>query len=384
MNSLLKKYLETRRYSEKLCNPLKEKDYSLQLIEFTSPPKWHLAHVTWFFEVIILHKFLKNYKFFNLQFNYLFNSYYHSIGKVRNRSERSEKNGHNIEEIYKYRKYVDQYIDLLVSSTVSENTEKLIILGINHEQQHQELLLTDIKYTFAHTPSFPVYKSNFNLMNDKNEDTGWITKKEGVYEVGHNSNQFCFDNELGRHKVYLNQFKISKSLVTNREYLEFIEDGGYKKFNYWLDDGWQWITDQKIQNPLYWYKIKGKWFYYTLSGLKPLIIDAVLSHVSFYEAYAFANWKKLRLATEFEWEIASNDITWGSRWEWTYSSYLPYPSFKILDGSVGEYNGKFMINQMVLRGSSIATPKNHCRNTYRNFFHPHLRWQYTGIRLVKK
>ena len=271
----------------------------------------------------------------------------------------------------------------LLNLNESQELRSLVILGINHEQQHQELLITDLKHTFSYNPIHPVYKKDFDLINQKNEESGWLPMEKGLYFIGFEGEDFCFDNEKERHQVYLNQFKISKSLVTNGEFIEFIENGGYQNFKYWLDEGWSWVQENKIESPLYWEKIKGVWHQYTLAGLKPVENDKILAHVSFYEAQAFATWKGCRLPTEFEWEAASDKIKWGKRWEWTYSSYLPYPKFQIADGAVGEYNGKFMISQMVLRGSSTATPKGHERPTYRNFFHPKHRWQLTGIRLAK-
>ncbi len=383
MCKLLNQYLETRDHTVKLCEKLTVEDYIPQAVEFTSPPKWHLAHTTWFFEEMILKDSLNNYTIYNKEYNFLFNSYYNTIGKRVLRNERGMITRPGVNEIYEYRKYVDEHLTKLLSETYSEELKKLVILGINHEQQHQELLLTDLKYAFSLNPTFPVYDTNSQLVNDHNQTTGWLKYSEDIYDIGHHSDNFCFDNELGRHKVYLHDFEISKSLVTNGEFIEFIEHGGYKNFNYWLDDGWTWLNNENITNPLYWHKIDGKWFYYTLAGLQAVDRKAILSHVSYYEANAYATWKGYRLPTEFEWEIASEKMDWGKRWEWTNSAYLPYPGFKIASGAVGEYNGKFMINQMVLRGSSVATATGHSRNTYRNFFNPHFQWQFTGIRLAK-
>ena len=227
------------------------------------------------------------------------------------------------------------------------------------------------------------YSENGSRIHSRNSSDGWTSVKEGVYEIGYVGNGFCYDNELGRHKVYLHDFKISKSLVTNGEYIEFIEAGGYEDFNLWLDEGWAWVQNERVKSPLYWKQVDGVWNQFTLGGLKRVNPDEILCHISFYEAAAFAEWKGLRLPTEFEWEIASDKFDWGTRWEWTNSAYLPYPGFDKADGAIGEYNGKFMINQMVLRGASVATSPNHSRKTYRNFFHPHFQWQFTGIRLAK-
>jgi len=342
-----------------------------------------LAHSTWFFETFILKSFDPDYEVFDPAFNYLFNSYYNNVGDRTLRTDRGNVTRPTIKDVYAYRHYVDKHVTRLLSGTLVEKMFPLIQLGLQHEQQHQELMITDIKYILGHNPIFPVYHSEHNLVNSENADSGFVKITEGVYQVGYSGNNFCFDNELGRHKTYIQNFEISKALVTNEEYLEFMEAGGYQDFNLWLDAGWAWVNENAIDAPLYWHKIGGEWFYYTLSGLQKVNPKAILSHISFYEASAFAQWKGMRLPTEFEWEVASNELNWGQRWEWTNSSYLPYPGFTKAAGAVGEYNGKFMINQMVLRGASVATSPNHSRSTYRNFFHTHERWQYTGIRLVK-
>ncbi|WP_282116406.1 ergothioneine biosynthesis protein EgtB [Cellulophaga baltica] len=380
---LIYQFEKTRAHSVALCAPLAPEDYNAQPVAFASPPKWHLAHITWFFEEMILKKYDENYVIFNKDFSYLFNSYYQTVGERAARSLRGAMTRPLIEEIYSYRTYVDQHIVALLKSKLSLEIETLVTLGIQHEQQHQELLLTDLKHTFSFNPLHPVYHEKFNLVQDTNKEEGWLAMPEGIYEIGHQGDGFCFDNEQGRHKVFLHDYQLSKGLVTNGDFIAFIAAGGYQEFKYWLDEGWSWVQEEKITAPLYWIQKDGTWFYYTLAGLKPVAVDAILSHVSFYEAQAFATFKNMRLPTEFEWEAASEKFNWGKRWEWTYSAYLPYPNFKIADGAVGEYNGKFMINTMVLRGSSVATSEGHERNTYRNFFHPKYRWQYTGIRLAK-
>ncbi len=377
-----KSYRDTRLYTEALCQPLGHEDYVLQLVDYASPPKWHLAHTTWFFEEMILKKQLRDYREFDSCFSFLFNSYYNSVGDRLPRHARGDISRPDTETVYRYRQYVDEYMLELLSQPLQKALEELIVLGINHEQQHQELLLSDLKFALAHNPLFPVYREDFNLLDDSNSDQGQLRIEEGIYEVGYQGNAFHFDNECQRHKVYLPGFTINKDLVTNQEYLEFIEDGAYEKFEYWLDDGWHWRKQNGITAPLYWHKLESGWHYYTLAGLRPLNPDAMLCHVSFYEASAYASWKGMRLPTEFEWEVASEQLLWGKRWEWCNSAYLPYPGYEISEGAVGEYNGKFMINQMVLRGASVATPKGHSRKTYRNFFHPHLQWQYAGIRLA--
>jgi len=380
---LLSRYLETRSRTTQLTTSLNVEEYNLQAADFTSPPKWHLAHTTWFFEKLILEQFVDNYPVFNAAFDFLFNSYYNSIGDRVKRNRRGLITRPGIEKIYEYRKHVDYHITQLLSSIYADDVRELIILGINHEQQHQELLLSDLKYSFALNPLLPVYDTNLNLVNEGNEETGWLKMSEGIYNIGHQSKNFSFDNELGRHKVYLHDYEISKSLITNGEFIEFIESGGYKKFHFWLDEGWSWVNDNNITNPLYWSQIDGDWFYFTLAGLQPINGNAIVSHISHFEASAFASWKGCRLPTEYEWEAASSIIKWGKRWEWTNSAYLPYPGFKVSEDIIGEYNGKFMINQMVLRGASEATALGHSRNTYRNFFQTNTQWQFTGIRLAR-
>lgn len=380
--SLVDSFTETRQFSESLCSPLSTEDYVPQLVEYASPPKWHLAHTTWFFEEMILKKYVSDYSEYDSTFSYLFNSYYNTVGDRLARVSRGVITKPDVADVYAYRKYVDSKILDLLQSPISTDIEKLLILGINHEQQHQELLMTDLKYTLGHNPIFPTYEKNKNLVDNFNLETGLLSIDEGIYEIGYQGEGFHFDNEVNRHKVYLNAFQINKALVSNAEYMEFIDAGGYTEFQYWLDDGWHWLNQNQIKAPLYWHKIDNVWHYYTLAGLKPVNPDAILCHISFFEANAFANWKGMRLPTEMEWEIASSQLPWGLRWEWTNSAYLPYPDFKISEGAVGEYNGKFMINQMVLRGASVVTPKGHSRMTYRNFFQAQLQWQYSGIRLV--
>ena len=384
---LLEKYIKTRQQTEALCEPLNTEDYIPQSVDFASPPKWHLAHVSWFFEEMILTKYLDGYQVFDKDFNFLFNSYYQTVGERAIRAQRGLITRPSVEQVYAYRAHVDRYMQKLLSKELSPELYSLVVLGLNHEQQHQELLMTDLKYTFALNPIFPVYKKGVDYLGEgcANDYTSneWVTIQEGVYDIGYKGNGFCFDNELGVHKSYLHQYEIAKGLVTNAEFIEFIEYGGYQKFGYWLDEGWNWVNSHQINSPLYWQKIGSQWYQYTLSGLKLVNPNAVLAHVSYYEANAYASWKGCRLPTEFEWEIASNEFNWGIRWEWTASAYQPYPKFSIGEGAVGEYNGKFMVNQMVLRGASLATAKEHSRATYRNFFHPHFQWQFSGIRLAR-
>lgn len=382
--TLLKAYNTVRQRSEQICKPLKTEDYVVQPVVDVSPPKWHLGHTTWFFETFILKPNLKDYKEFDPDYNFVFNSYYETIGARVIRTDRGNLSRPGVEDVYRYRAYVDAAMQQLLNEEVKTELQELIVLGLNHEEQHQELLWTDIKYILGHNPLFPAYDVNIDIAGSKeNGAAKFVEIENGIYEIGYNGNGFCFDNELERHKVYLQDFSISRTLVTNGEYLEFINAGGYTDFRFWHSEGWDWVKNNQIQNPLYWHNIDGEWHHYTLAGLKPVEPTATLCHISYYEAAAFAAWKGMRLPTEFEWEVASAHFDWGKRWEWTNSAYLPYPGFKKAEGAIGEYNGKFMINQMVLRGASEVTPPGHSRNTYRNFFHPYLRWQYTGIRLVK-
>jgi ergothioneine biosynthesis protein EgtB len=344
--TLLDQYHHVRRHTEQICGLLQPEDHVPQPVPFVSPPKWHLAHTSWFFEEFLLKPHLPGYNVFNDDFSYLFNSYYNNVGKRVLRNNRGAITRPPTSSIIEYRHYVDMHMELLLQLKAGhDDVHELIELGLNHEQQHQELLYTDIKYILSCNPISPVYNEVIHWEKQHNIEEGFVTVEEGVYEIGFNGDGFSFDNEHNRHKVYLNQFEISKALVTNGEFLEFIDAGGYKDFNLWLDEGWSWVNENQITAPL---------------------------------------WKKMRLPTEAEWEVASASLNWGRRWEWTHSAYLPYPGFAKPEGAVGEYNGKFMINQMVLRGASCATPEGHSRTTYRNFFHPDERWQFNGIRLVKR
>jgi len=381
--TLVEKYLEIRKYSEQICEPLQTEDYVVQPVADVSPPKWHLGHTTWFFETFILIPFSANYHVYNDDYNFVFNSYYETVGNRVIRTDRGNLSRPSVNEIYQYRAYVDEAMVKFLATALPDEVRELLILGFNHEQQHQELLLTDIKYILGNNPLFPVYAKDRKEIIIHSKDVGFIDVGYGMYEIGYNGKDFSFDNELNGHKVYLHDFSISKTLVNNAEFIEFISAGGYENFNFWHAEGWDWVKNNHITSPMYWHLINGQWLNYTLAGLLPVDLDAPVSHISYYEAYAYASWKGMRLPTEFEWEIAAQNFGWGERWEWTESAYLPYPGFSKAPGAIGEYNGKFMVNQKVLRGASIATPENHSRITYRNFFHPHLRWQYTGIRLVK-
>jgi len=382
--TLKSRYSAVRKHSVSICTPLQIEDYVVQPIGDVSPPKWHLGHTTWFFETFILQPNFPDYKPFDPQYNFVFNSYYETIGARVIRTDRGNLSRPSVEDIYRYRTYVDSKMQLfLESDCMTAALEDLVELGLNHEQQHQELLLTDIKFILGHNPLFPAYSQEINLYPTNQDPASMIKINAGVYEIGFYKESFCFDNEKGRHQVYLNDFEIASALVTNSEYREFMEDNGYHDFRYWHAGGWDWVKQTETAAPLYWHFIDGKWMNYTWNGLEEVKMDEAVCHINFYEASAYAAWKGSRLPTEAEWEIASEHFNWGQRWEWTGSAYLPYPGFKKEAGAVGEYNGKFMINQMVLRGASLATPKGHSRNTYRNFFHASQRWQFTGIRLAK-
>ena len=381
---LINQYNDVRAYTEQICKPLQTEDYVVQVAEFASPAKWQLAHSSWFFETFVLLPHLPEYKLFNIDFPYLFNSYYNNAGDRVLRAKRGNLTRPTTNEVYAYREYVDTAMGQLLQQKLDAEMVQLVTLGLHHEQQHQELLLSDIKYMFGQNPLFPAYDVETSLLDqESNRESGHVKISEGVYTIGYQGDGFCFDNELGVHKVYLHDFEIQKGLVTNGEYIEFIEAGGYMDFNLWLDEGWSWLKQNQVSKPLYWHQLDGQWMHYTLKGFQKIKENDILKHISFYEAMAFAEWKGMRLPTEFEWEIASSQLNWGQRWEWTNSAYLPYPGFKKAPGAIGEYNGKFMINQMVLRGASISTSPKHSRPTYRNFFHPNAQWQFTGIRLAK-
>ena len=379
---LLDKFLLVRSKTEAICEKLKKEDYKIQPALFVSPPKWHLGHSTWFFEQFVLSAYSAGYQVFDKDFSFLFNSYYNNVGTRVLRPNRGNMTRPAVDEIYAYRKYVSDTMVHFISQCNEQAILLIIELGINHEEQHQELLAYDIKYILGTQALFPQYSNNFQLKAEDYQQK-WIGVEAGIYEIGADKLSFCFDNELNRHKVHLNNFQLSNKLVTNAEYLEFIEDGGYKNFNLWHADGWDFIQENSIIAPLYWHHYGNQWQGYHFDGLKPIELNLPVMNISLYEAYAFAEWKNCRLATEAEWEAASDKFNWGQLWEWTGSAYLPYPGFNKAAGALGEYNGKFMINQMVLRGASIATAPNHSRKTYRNFFHAENRWQFSGIRLAK-
>ncbi|TBW30441.1 ergothioneine biosynthesis protein EgtB [Gramella sp. KN1008] len=381
---LITLFKETRKDSESICSFLETEDYVVQPIVDVSPPKWHLGHTTWFFEEFVLKKYADSHKLFDDNTAYVFNSYYESVGDKVIRTNRGNLSRPTVAWIYDFRKYVTSaMLELMDSKELDKEALGVIEIGCHHEKQHQELLYTDIKYILGNNPLFPKYNDQFIENPIQNFKREWVRVEEGVYEIGHKSDDFCYDNEKGVHKAYLCDFEISNKLVTNAEFIEFIEAGGYKDVMLWHAEAWDWVNENNINSPFYWHNIDGEWNQYTLNGLIKLLPDAPVTHISYYEAFAYAQWKGMRLPTEEEWETAQQYFEWGSRWEWTESAYSPYPNYTKPEGALGEYNGKFMVNQKVLRGGSVATSANHTRHTYRNFFHPQLRWQFTGFRLVK-
>jgi ergothioneine biosynthesis protein EgtB len=377
-------FSEIRERTLELVRSLQKEDMVVQPVVDVSPPKWHLGHTTWFFEEFVLSR-IPGYKRFNEHMAFIFNSYYETVGRRVMRTDRGNLSRPGVDEVFSYRNHVDEAMStFLAQHELSPELENTLLIGLNHEQQHQELLLTDIKFILGHNPLFPNYGNQVIEDPSCSGNPGWLKIESGVYEIGFEGKGFHWDNEAARHKTYIQDFVISDRLVSNGEYLQFMQDGGYADFNHWHMEGFAWVKESSIRSPMYWHRIDGNWHHYTLNGLRPLDLDGPLKHVSYYEAYAFNEWNGTRLPTEAEWEVASDRFKWGKRWEWTQSAYLPYPNFKKPDGALGEYNGKFMVNQMVLRGGSVATPTGHSRKTYRNFFHPHLQWQYTGIRCVKQ
>ncbi len=385
IKNLIELFIETREHTENICKPLQIEDYVVQPIVDVSPPKWHLGHTTWFFEEFILKHHKEGYTLFSDDFAFVFNSYYESVGKRVVRTDRGNLSRPTVDQVYAYRKYVTEALLELLEDTLTAQVEKLLTIGIHHEKQHQELLLTDIKYILGNNPLMPVYGEEIRFRESvKNPQQSWITIPEGVYEIGHQTTDFCYDNELGRHKVYLHEFEISNTLVNNGDWIAFIKSGGYQETLLWHAEGWDWVQNNDIKAPLYWHNIDQEWYQYTLDkGLQKVNPTDPVVHISYFEAFAYAQWRGLRLPTEFEWEVANEHFNWGDRWEWTESAYLPYPGYTKEEGALGEYNGKFMVNQKVLRGGSIATPPHHTRSTYRNFFQTGLRWQFTGLRLAK-
>lgn len=386
---IVQHFLKIRDYTEKICQPLEPEDYVPQPMGDVSPPKWHLAHTTWFFEEFILKNFLKDYTEFHPEYNYVFNSYYRAAGQRIDRNHRGSFSRPSVKEVYAYRDHVNRSMRELLNNLKTypdrEKVEELLELGLNHEQQHQELLWTDIKFIIGNNPLKPAYStSSIDSDIEKIKPSSKPVRcRGGIFEIGFEGHGFSYDNEHGRHKVYLEPFEIKKELVTNRDFLKFITSEGYRDFRNWLDEGWEFIQQNEIIAPLYWFEKDGIWYHYTLDGVEKVDLNEPVKHLSFFEADAYARWKGWRLPTEFEWEAVHEKLKYGQLWEWTSSAYLPYPRYEIPKGPTGEYNGKFMVNQKVLRGSSVATSNGHSRPTYRNFWHTDKRWQFTGFRLAR-
>lgn len=412
---LVEQYQQVRQLSDRICEPLVIEDYGVQSMPDVSPPKWHLAHTSWFFETFLLIPYLPDYDVFHPTFGYLFNSYYEAVGKRHPRPQRGLLSRPTVEQVYRYRAYVDQAMQGLLQNLEQTQASPaaltdLVTLGLHHEQQHQELLFTDIKHILALNPLRPAYRADLPAVgrSDVPSKEQWLDYPGGLYTVGYKGDDFAFDNESPLHSVYLPDYYLASHLITNGEYLEFMQAGGYGKPDYWLSEGWATAQLNQWDAPLYWEEIDGHWWTMTLGGLRQVNEQEPVCHVSFYEADAYARWAGKRLPTEAEWEVAADavpvqgnflangrlhpapamgltrpDQLFGDVWEWTQSAYLPYPGFKAAAGAVGEYNGKFMCNQMVLRGGSCVTPPDHIRPSYRNFFPPATRWQFSGMRLAQ-
>ncbi len=379
-SGMLPFYRAVRAHTEALAHPLSAEDCAIQSMPDASPVKWHLAHTSWFFETLILGED-PNYAPFDSRFGYLFNSYYEALGPRHPRSKRGLITRPTLDEVMAYRRHVDAAMESLLLRRDDLNAQ--IQLGLHHEQQHQELILTDVQHALFSNPLLPAYRKD-DCASAPTKLRTWLDHPGGLAENGHHGDGFAFDNERPRHKRWLEPFRIASTPISNGEYLAFIEDGGYRRPEFWLSDGWALIQSEGWQAPLYWMcDDDGSRSAFTLSGAKPLDPHAPVEHVSFFEAAAFADWAGKRLPTEFEWEAMAGSFPHGQVWEWTRSSYDPYPGFKPFGGAAAEYNGKFMVGQLVLRGGSSATPPGHMRDTYRNFFPPSARWQFSGIRLAE-
>ncbi|RFC37815.1 MAG: ergothioneine biosynthesis protein EgtB [Candidatus Nitrotoga sp. SPKER] len=399
-----------RTRTEALCVPLEKEDYCIQGMLDVSPPKWHLAHTTWFFETFVLLPFAKNYQVFHQAYGYLFNSYYETLGTFFPRSQRGLLSRPTVAEVYNYRSHVNAALDQMLDNFTGQNWQEIaerILLGIEHEIQHQELLLMDVKYNFFINPLKPAYHSQPPILCPEPPPLGWMEYGGGIVEIGHDGQGFSFDNERPRHKTFLRDFRLGTRLITNAEYLSFINDKSYQRAELWLSDGWRTVNEQGWQAPLYWIKEEDNWLLTGLAGQHLIDLNEPVAHLSYYEADAFARWSGNRLPTECEWEFAAAQLPiagnfldsgrfhpdgvrcssltqlYGDLWEWTQSPYQPYPGFRSLSGALGEYNGKFMCNQMVLRGGSCATAVDHIRASYRNFFPPGSRWVFSGLRLAE-
>ena len=407
---LATEYATARRASEALAQPLAPDDYSLQAMPDASPAKWHLAHTSWFFETFLLKPYRPGYRVFHPQFEYLFNSYYHHVGAPYPRPRRGLLSRPTVEDVFRYRAHADSAMAALLAEAQAKDWPEIaarVTLGCRHEEQHQELFLTDIKYNLSVNPLRPAYRADLPAPpRGSGEAYRWLERPGGIREIGHDGVGFAFDNEGPRHRVWLSAHALASRLVTNGEYLAFMEAGGYERPELWLSDGWRTAQEGGWRAPLYWERSEGRWQAYTLGGLRPVNEHEPVCHVSFYEADAYARWAGARLPTEAEWESTASEEPvggnlretghlhpcpaqpesgqwFGDVWEWTASAYAPYPGYRPPAGALGEYNGKFMVNQMVLRGGSCVTPAGHIRPSYRNFFYPADRWQFAGIRLAQ-
>ena len=380
-----RRYAAIRDWTEHLASSLSDEDQCVQSMPDASPAKWHRAHTTWFFEQFVLTAFLPGYESFDEKFCYLFNSYYEAVGPRHPRPNRGLLTRPSTERIRAYRQHVDAAMLRLLES-LPDGTADLVELGLQHEQQHQELLLTDMLHAFSQNPLAPSVLPDWQEPRPAAGPTRSVACEGGMVRLGHHGHGFCFDNETPAHSAYLPPYWMASRLVRNSEWLEFMADGGYRTPTLWMSDGWHCAQANGWSSPLYWRETDGAWWQMGLAGLRPLEPDAPVRHISWYEADAFARWAGARLPTEAEWEAATGaaDIEElvGHVWQWCGSSYSPYPGYQPVPGAVGEYNGKFMINQMVLRGASLATSPDHARRTYRNFFHPDKRWQFSGVRLA--
>jgi ergothioneine biosynthesis protein EgtB len=410
--SLGQRFARVREATLELASPLSPEDAAIQSMPEASPAKWHLAHTTWFFETFVLEPRDRSRKPYDAAFKVLFNSYYNAVGDKHPRAERGMLTRPSLDEVLRYRRAIDaEMLALMAAGALPPDALDLVELGLHHEQQHQELLLTDVKHAFSRNPLRPVYRKPWPLTSVRPAPARWIDIAGGKHDIGYEGDGFHFDNEAPRHSVWLEDFQVASRLVTHGEWLAFIEDGGYRRPELWLSLGWDAVSQRGWEAPLYWERIDGAWHTFTLHGMAPIEPNTPICHVSFFEAEAFARWAGARLPTEAEWETASSHASregnflesgalhplaqrgetpgrvpaqmFGDAWEWTRSDYAPYPGYRPAPGAVGEYNGKFMCSQYVLRGGSCATPGSHIRPTYRNFFSPDARWQFSGVRLAR-
>lgn len=411
--NIANQYRRVRSFTSKLCENLQPEDCVIQSMPDVSPTRWHLAHTTWFFETFVLQTSVDDYRVFSDDFCFLFNSYYNAVGEQYPRDRRGLLSRPTVAEVWEYRQHVDEQMTKLLEQSNTNDVLRVTELGLHHEQQHQELMLTDIKHVLSVNPLYPplLDPTKSPPSESHHQPLAWCLREPGIVEAGAQGDRFCFDNELPRHEVLLHPHRLANRLVTNGEYMEFVEQGGYQEPSLWLSLGWHTVNQQRWRSPLYWVSLDRKWYEFTLYGLRELQLDEPVTHISFFEADAFARWRSLRLPTEFEWEnaAATQPIRgnfadngpwhprpyseqqnaseqpgqlWGDVWEWTSSPYVAYPGYRAPSGALGEYNGKFMCNQYVLRGGSCFTSTDHIRRSYRNFFPPDARWQASGFRLA--